>query len=97
MGAIVINKGISIIESALGYNSILLTVDYLSISISNGIDPTAYGYIFPHAVSSARNIFFASNIVADNRITSAGGHLKNIQIQGDSFNWLLEGHTFIFC
>ena len=82
LGNLIINKGISIVESASKFNRILVVVDYISLSISNGVDPAVRAFLVPNAVSSERNIFFASNIVADKGLVSAGGRMKNIQIHG---------------
>ena len=83
MGNLVINKGLSIVESTSGFNNILVVVDYLSLSVSNGVDPAVSAFIIPNSVSSEKNIFFASNIIADKRLTSAGGRIANVQIHGN--------------
>ena len=89
LGNLIINKGISIVESASKFNRILVVVDYLSLSISNGVDPAVRALLVPNAVSSERNIFFASNIVAEKGLVSAGGRMKNIQIHGiDLHMWM---------
>lgn len=75
---------ISFVQSIIDFASISISIDFLSITISNGIDPDIRT-IISNAVKSERNVVFASNIVVSNQYTSAGGLLSNMQILGCCF------------
>jgi hypothetical protein len=62
--------------------TVTISVDYVSVTVSNGIDPYVRVPISPVAISSPKNIFYASNLVADNLHISAGGKLENMKIEG---------------